>query len=157
MTRVQGIGLAVDPPPGWEVAIDTGAGRPDWVGGSGVLATVMMPRMHVANFALPAQRGDFGSGAVDGMTSGDVFICVLEEESAMASTRLYLSSTVPRFTVDDFDPNRMQRPRKGQSGAQAFFHIGDRAFVIYVALGDHLRRAEVIEQVNRVLSSLEFV
>lgn len=155
--RIEAIGVSVDVPNGWEAEIDTGAGAPSVVGGgNGGLLTVIMPRLHAANFALPLGRGDFGSGAVERMGRGHVLVCVLEEDGAMASTKLYEREGVPRLTVDDFDPQQMQRPLAGQSGAQAFFRIGDRAFVLYIALGDHAGRALILDQINEVLSTLRF-
>lgn len=160
------MGVSVEAPGGWEVSIDAGAHRPSRtetngrsdLGRARVRAPVGMgdakARIHAANFALPAQRGDFGSGAVDRMGAGDVLVCILEEDPAVAGTALYANDGVPRFTAADFDPNRMQRPTRGQSGAQAFFRVGSRAFVAYVVMGDHQRRAGLVGQVNRVMASI---
>ena len=34
--------------------------------------------LHAASFALPAERGDYGSGAVEVMGGSDVLVCLLE-------------------------------------------------------------------------------
>lgn len=163
--RLEAVGLSVEVPDGWEAEIDTGVGEQ-----SAGVAMGMMPRLHMANFALPEVRGDFGSGATERMRRGEIFLCLLEEDPAMAETRLYASDTVPRFVAEDFNPHQMQRPIAGHSGAQAFFHIRTgtgagtaaettkpvRAFVVYVVVGDHLGRATVLEQINNVVASLRF-
>jgi hypothetical protein len=56
--------------------------------------------------------------------------------------------------ADDFSPNAMQRPLKGQSGAQVFFHAEDRAFVLYVVLGSHASRASRVDAINDVLGGI---
>jgi hypothetical protein len=42
----------------------------------------------------------------------------------------------------------------GQSGLQQFFTHRGRAFCLYVVLGSHIDRAEVLPRVNAVLDSL---
>ena len=63
--RIEGAGMAVDLPAGWEGEIGNGA----------ALASSPEVRRatvsHFANFPLPAQRADFGAGAVDAMAPGD--------------------------------------------------------------------------------------
>ena len=48
----------------------------------------------------------------------------------------------------------VQRPLPGQSGAQYFFTEADRAFCLYVVLGSHARRRQLVPEVNLVLSTL---
>ena len=48
----------------------------------------------------------------------------------------------------------MQRPLKGQSGAQVFFHDQGRAFVLYAVVGSHLSRASRIDAINEVLAGI---
>jgi hypothetical protein len=48
----------------------------------------------------------------------------------------------------------MQRPLPGQSGAQFFFTEAGRAFCLYVVLGSHARRRQLVPEVNLVLSAL---
>ncbi len=164
---LEAVGLSVDVPEGWEAEIDTGAGEQPVDS-----AMDLMPRLHMANYPLPEVRGDFGSGATEQMRRGEAFICLLEEDPAMAATRLYAAARLPTFTADDFNPHQMQRPIAGQSGAQAFFQIRSssgrgsvdgkgaskavRAFVMYVVVGDHLGRATVLDQINNIVASLRF-
>ena len=74
------------PPAGWEGRIaqragaptaQTLAGRsvaPDGIGPAGSTEERSHPIAHLANFALPENRGDFGCGAVDVMGAGDVLV-----------------------------------------------------------------------------------
>ena len=76
--RLSGHGITTDLPAGWEGRITkrvTPTGRAD---GRGTLGEVPGPVVHLANFALPEQRGDFGSGAVDLMGSGHVLLTLFE-------------------------------------------------------------------------------
>ena len=54
-----------------------------------------------------------------------------------------------------FDPNMMQRPLAGQSGLQRFFSAGSRGYCLYIALGSHRNRHELVELANSVLATLE--
>jgi hypothetical protein len=148
--RMTAPGITIELPPGWEAEIDRGAGEApegaEWV---------RTPRAHIANFALPPVRGDFGSGAVERMIDGDALICLLEESSGAAGSRLHGRSGLPRVVASAFSPDAMQRPLKGQSGTQQFFHVGDRAFVLYVVLGSHASRSSVVPEVNAVLDGID--
>ncbi len=148
-------GIRLDLPPGWEAEIDGGAGDPDADAEIGA-ETVRTPRVHIANFPLPPVRGDFGSGAVEQMIDGDVLVCLLEESSDAVDSQLHGHTGIPRVMADDFSPNAMQRPLKGQSGTQVFFHVDGRAFVLYVVLGSHASRGSRIDGVNRVLAGITF-
>ena len=142
-------GVTLDLPPGWEAEVDQGAGEhPDGT------EAVQTPRVHIANFPLPPVRGDFGSGAVEQMIDGDVLICLLEESGAAVGSELHGHAGMPKVLADDFSPNAMQRPLKGQSGAQVFFHTEGRAFVLYVVLGGHASRASRIDAINQVLAGV---
>lgn len=143
-------GVTLGLPPGWEAEVDGGAGNPE----AGTLS-LRTPRIHLANFALPAERGDFGSGAVERMTSGDVLICILEEAADAIGTRLFDHEGMPSLAVDDFAPDGMQRPIRGQSGAQKFFHVHGRAFALYAVMGSHLSRSALIDEVNAVLAAID--
>jgi len=142
-------GITLDLPPGWEAEVDggSGAGEP----GAPQLRT---PRTHIANFPLPNERGDYGSFAVERMQRGHALICLLEEASPASDSTLHDQTGIPRFTPGDFDPDAMQRPQPGLSGAQAFFHVEGRAFVLYVVLADRVNRTGQVDEVNRVLSGM---
>lgn len=143
-------GIVLQLPSNWEAEIDSGSGHAEE--GSVTLAT---PRVHIGNFPLPLERGDFGSGAVERMGTGDVLICLLEESPTVIGSRLFNDEGMPTITADDFFTDGMQRPIRGQSGAQKFFFAKDRAFALYIVLGSHLSRATLIDEINLVLSGIE--
>ena len=96
--------------------------------------------MHLANFALPEQRGDFGSGAVDVMRSGDVLVVLFEYGPESIGQALFRRRGVPRnLRPDMFSGSALQRTVPGQAGTQIFFTEADRAFCLYVVLGKHQR------------------
>lgn len=140
-------GLVLDPPAGWEARVRrqpvTLPGRP----GNAVL--------HVMTCPIPAERGDFGSGAVDVLGLDDVFVALLEYDREEADRTLYAATGLPVVRPSEFSPNGMQRPLPGQSGGQWFFRVGDRAFCLFVVLGSHARRAAGAVRVNQLLSRLE--
>jgi len=113
------------------------------------------PVVHLANFALPPGRGDFGSGAVEVMGPGQAFIALLEYEAAEAGTPLFAARGVPRPRVADFAPNALQRRLPGQLGVQRFFTENGRAFCLYVVLGSREHATGLVGEVCGVLEHLE--
>jgi hypothetical protein len=109
---------------------------------------------HVANFALPTRRGDFGSGAVERMGRDDVLVVLVEFGADSVGTPLFARRGLPRPRVVDFDPRRLQRTLPGQSGGQWFFNTGERAFSLYIVLGSHHRRARLLPTVHSILDQL---
>ena len=152
--KMRSQGMEVDVPQGWDGEIyQRGGGfRPQGAGGP---AEMSSPVMHLGNFPLPAERGDYGSGAVEVMKADNILIVLFEFDRASVGTALFAESGIPSVTPEDFAPDQMQRPLPGQSGAQHFFNHRGRAFCLYVALGSHARRRELVPEVNQVLSSLE--
>jgi hypothetical protein len=144
--RVAAHGLAVHAPPGWDTRIyrrdDSGAGER------------AHPILHAGTFPLPSARGDFGSGAVDRMRAEDVLVVLVEYDAASARTALFSRRGMPRPSAADFSPRQLQRTLAGQSGGQWFFHIGDRAFCLYVVLGSHARRTRLVPRVHDLLDRL---
>ncbi len=146
--RLDAPGVSVDLPPGWEGEVD---------GGSGLdRSGLRTPRIHLANFPLPTDRGDFGSNAVERMQRGDSLVCILEEAADASASVLHDRQGIPTLAVADFGAQAMQRPRSGQAGAQAFFHVGERAFVLYVVIAEQVRRSEQVAEINCVLAGVTF-
>ncbi len=111
--------------------------------------------LHLANFALPTVRGDYGSGAVEMMDGGSVFIALLEWDRASVDDKLFARVGLPtELRTDDFNPNGLQRRLPGQAGAQRFFQSGGRAFGLYVVLGSYRRRDVLVPEVNRLLRTI---
>jgi hypothetical protein len=111
--------------------------------------------LHAASFALPAERGDYGGGAVERMTDDDVFVTVFEHGPDAAHTPLFAAQGVPtRLAPDSFNPIALQRVLPGQCGLQRFFTERDRAFCLYVVLGSHGRRAVLAPRAETVVRTL---
>lgn len=75
------------------------------------------PIVHLANFALPASRGDYGTGAVERMGAAHIFIALLEFGSDCLGTALYEPRGLPRVSAGQFNPNGMQRRVAGQASS----------------------------------------
>lgn len=144
-------GIELDVPGGWDGEIYRRTSSFSSLAGA---SEATKPILHLANFALPAERGDFGSGAVEIMRSDDLLVVLLEYGAESVGTALFASSGVPRVSSDDFALHTMQRPLPGQSGAQFFFNEAGRAFCLYVVLGSHARRHELVPEVNQVLATI---
>jgi hypothetical protein len=138
-------GLALDLPSGWDGRIyrrALGAGAPT----NAVL--------HAANFALPADRGDYGSGAVEHMGRGHVLVVLIEHDLAAAGAGLFRRQGLPLpLRPADFSPQALQRTLPGQSGVQRFFTWRGRPFCLYVVLGSHAGRARLLPVVNALLGT----
>lgn len=146
--RLAAFDLAVDAPAGWEARIER---RPATVDGE-----IVKPVVHAATFPLPAERGDYGSGAVEIMAAGDVFIALLEWEGAQADTALFRRNGMPR-TLDPeaFATNQLQRWIPNQAGLQVFFTDGGRPFCLYVVLGDYDNRVALVKTANQLLATIQ--
>jgi hypothetical protein len=169
VSRLRAYGLGTEPPGGWEAEIYQRPGvsaTERRFGGAAVAvpevegaqeAAPSTPIVHLANFALPSTRGDYGGGAVELMGRGGIFISLLEHDPAEVGTALFAAQGVPwPLSADDFGPQQMQRPLPGQAGCQRFFTVSGRAFCLYVAIGSHLTRALLVREVNAALATVSF-
>jgi hypothetical protein len=112
--------------------------------------------LHTANFALPAERGDFGSGAVELMRRADVLVTLVEYHPDSTGSPLFAHEGLPHpLRPEDFDPSTLQRRMPGQAGAQRFFSSGGRAFALYVVLGSYGDRRRLVGLVNAVLATVD--
>ena len=146
MTVLSDRGISVDIPSGWDAEMYQ---RPAQEGETtnGIV--------HIANFALPQGRGDYGGGATQLMGSGAILIVLFEFDPELAGTHQFSNDGVPRaLGPDQFDPNTLQRPLPGQGGCQIFCHEAGRAFCLYVVLGGYSRRTFLLRSVNAVLATL---
>jgi len=139
--RLEAYGIRVDLPEGWDGRISR---RP---GGD--------PTLHAGNFPLPAEDGEFGSGALATMGPGGVFLTLTEYDPAGAGRGLFASNGAPRsLRPGDLDPNALQRRIRGQAGAQRFFTEADRTWCLYVVAGSVPSRSTLVEKANTVLGSV---
>jgi hypothetical protein len=158
MTRFADAGVSVDLPSAWDGQIRA-AGR----GYSSHRAATAAPTddgpgvgvvLHAASFALPAERGDYGSGAVEVMGGGDVLICLLEHEAEAASTALFRREGIPALRSSLFSPQSMQRAIAGMSGCQQFFQVAGRPFCLYVVVGSHATRGPLVRTADDVVRTI---
>ena len=116
---------------------------------------VPYPVAQLATFALPAEVGDFGGGAVNLMGSLDIFATLFEYGPESLGKRLFQRQGMPRaLSTTDFRPYVLRRGLIGQSGTQWFFTESGRPFTLYVVLGSHTRRNVLVPRVNSLISSL---
>lgn len=155
MSRLAAHGLSLVVPHGWEAELTV---QPD----PSALDPELPPArtepvvLHAANFALPADRGDYGSRAVEIMGQNGVFFAVIEFDESCASRRLFVGQGVPRrLSAEEFAPDQLQMPISGQAGLQRFFRVASRAFCLYVVIGSHALRGLLVREVNRVLAGLK--
>jgi hypothetical protein len=111
--------------------------------------------VHLANFALPADRGDYGSGAVEAMDGGGILLVLMEFDPSAGSLSLFAGHGMPT-AVDaaDFSPEALQRRLPGQAGMQRFFRAADRAFGLYVVLGSVRSVELLVPEANRSLGGI---
>ena len=143
MTRLSGEGITVDLPPGWEGAIGRSSELED-----GAIRNVVA---HFASFPLPPRRGDFGGGAVDLMEPDDALVVLFDYGASAVGSALFASEELPIVTTGDFDRDILQKSIPGQSGVQRFFTVSGRAFCLYVVVGSHIYRDEILHGVNHLL------
>lgn len=164
MARLSSGGVGFELPPGWEGQIDPGSGT--WRETPELGATQALPATqpdgavrrvvaHVANFPLPPGRGDFGNGAVQGMRAGDVFIALFEYDPTSTEAPLFRRVGLPDISAADFDPASLQKPVPGGSAMQRFFQVAGRAFCLYVVVGSHIDRADVVPMIRTLLAGME--
>jgi hypothetical protein len=154
--RLQSHGIETDLPPGWEarISVRTGPSSTDATDRSrGEPGLANHPVVHLANFALPETRGDFGSGAVDVMTDDHVLVVLHEYGPECAGTALFRRKGIPtKLTPNMFSASALQRTLPGQAGCQIFFTEAGRAFCCYTVLGRQSAAARVLPKANQALA-----
>ena len=174
--KLQAHGIETDLPFGWEgrIAMRTPAepetsvmssfsttDDPDGGGGANRSAQPQtltveqhFPVAHLANFPLPEQRGDFGSGAVDIMTADDILVVLAEFGPECANTALFAPRDLPtNLTPNMFSGSALQRSHEGQAGCQIFFTHANRAFCLYTVLGRQSAASRVLPGANATLAA----
>ena len=140
--------------PGSESQIDPGAQVDVEVGEIGAAGEMIFPVAHLGNFALPENRGDFGSGAVDLMRDENALVVLAEFGPECAGTALFSHKGVPtQLTPNMFSGSALQRTIPNQAGCQVFFTVENRAFCLYTVLGRQSAANRVLPQVNATLAS----
>ena len=156
--RLSAHGIAVDLPERWEARLYVRStaqrafahaaayGHPD---------ERPNPVLHLANFALPGGRGDYGTGAVETMGAQHVFVALVEFDAEEAGRPLFAERGFPRLTVHDFAPNQLQRRIAGQLGCQRFFTAQGRAFCQYTVLGSQQHATALVREVHAAVARIE--
>lgn len=153
-------GLGVDLPAGWEgtiVAEEAATVAADVRAFSaGASAPETQPVAHLATFALPPVRDDFGGDVVDRMGRDDVFMALLEYAPEEADSALFGDRGVPRkLDPRAFSPQALQRRIAGHAGLQVFFTHHGRPFCLYVVLGDADDAHRLVRRAEQVLATID--
>ncbi len=152
-------GIEADLLPGWEGRISVRRAPVAVAARTPMTQSVVAPEqthpvVHLANFPLPEQRGDFGSGAVDLMGSGHLLVVLFEYGRESVGQALFRRHGLPtRLRADMFSGSALQRTVAGQAGAQVFFTEAERAFCLYVVLGRQREATTLVASANRALSA----
>ena len=137
---VTAYGVSVSPPAGWDVRARRAEALPPET------AHVVV---HAATFPLPAERADYGDGAVQLMGPEDVFVALIEFAPAAARSALFAArGWPPPLTGGDFSRTALQHPLPGQAGAQRWSTIGGRPWCLYTVIGAWERRGELAARAN---------
>src|SRR3954452_16290356 len=116
--------MAVDPPRGWDAVIYRREPEPLGLIGQtmGIAPETPMPILHLANLALPAVRGDYGSGVAAAMRAGGVFISVLQHHPSDVDALVFGGRPVPwPLRAEDVKPEALHRRFPDGAGHQSFF------------------------------------
>ncbi|HEX6946834.1 MAG TPA: hypothetical protein VF246_05755 [Acidimicrobiia bacterium] len=151
MSRIRRAGVSVEVPTGWEAAAVGGAEFQ----GLDTDGSRQMLTLHVASFPLPADMATFGASAVERMGPDDVMVMLVEYGPESANTPLFAHQGIPRLEPGMFSRDNLHRTLPGQSGTQFFFTHEGRAFCLYVVLGSHIDRADLVPKANAIVESLE--
>ena len=151
MSELRRAGVAVEVPGGWEAAATGGEAQGLAADGSRHGLT-----LHVASFPLPADMATFGATAVETMQPDDVMVMLVEYGPESADTPLFAYRGIPKLEPGMFSRDNLHVTIPGQSGLQHFFTHKGRAFCLYVVLGSHIDRADLVPKANAIIESMEF-
>ncbi|MDQ4091469.1 MAG: hypothetical protein M3163_14380 [Actinomycetota bacterium] len=147
MQKLTRQGLEIELPDGWDARIYRREAEVD---------AITRRALHAANFALPSGLGDYAVDAAESMAAGDVLVVLLEFDPDRAGQGLFRNEGLPTgLAATDFSPTAMPRAIPGRTAAQWFFSQGGRAFCLYVVLGSHAGRADMMPVVNQVVQTLK--
>ena len=151
-------GLDADAPRGWHVAVTRRPGATDVNASPGARTLepqdVTRPVLHACTRAMPAARGDFGTGVVDLLGPDDIFVALVDYGTEVADQGLFEKQGMPRLAPSQFAPNRLQRPLPGLSASQHFFSSGGRAFCLFTVIGSHARRMASVPRAVALVNSV---
>jgi hypothetical protein len=159
VARIAAHGIIADPPRGWDAVIYRRPPQEHGAVGQALHAPpeTPLPILHMGNFALPPERGDYGGDVVPHMRPGGVFVSILEHDPADAASRLFAGRSAPwPLRSDDVHPSALPRRFDGGAGHQAFFVAGGRPYCLFVAISGYGRRVRLVGEVNQALATVAF-
>ena len=121
----------------------------------GLADDVTRPVLHACTRAMPADRGDFGTGVVDLLGADDIFVALVDYGTEVADQGLFERQGLPRLAPSQFAPNRLQRPLPGLSASQHFFSSGGRAFCLFTVIGSHARRMAAVPRAEQFVRTIQ--
>ncbi len=148
-------GIGIDVPPGWEARLsiqqDPSGIDPHLPGSPDPLIV-----LHMANFWLPEDCGDYGVEVAEVMGPGDVFVSLVEFGASSVGSRLFAHRGIPSpLDPADFGSSRIPRLWGSLAGVQRFFSTADRAFCLHAVVGSRRGREVLSHDVNMILSGLD--
>ena len=156
-----GFGLSVTVPRGWDARLyrrpEAAVASPYAEASPGTPVPQSgwtTPVVHLANFALPEQRGDYGSGAVNLMKGSNVFIALVEFGPESLGAAMFRGTGMPRFRANEISAQAMQRPIAGMGGAQRFFTASGRPFCCYAVVGSLAAKSVLVRSINEALAGI---
>ncbi len=149
MAELAAFGVAADLPPGWDGEVYSPDGAEIAAAGTSGRAV-----LHAATFPLPPGRGDFGSGAVETMRPGDVYVILFEYGRESAGRPLFSATGIPALEVADFSDRTMPRRLPGLVGAQRFFTAEGRAFCLHAIIAARELEPDLVAIANAILASV---
>ena len=159
MARISAHGITADPPAGWDAVIYRRPAQPHGRVGQALHAApeTPLPILHLANFALPPERGDYGGDIMARMRPGAVFVSILEHDPADADTPLFAgrAATWP-LGPDDLNPNALPRRFDGGAGHQSFFVAAGRPYCLFVVIAGYPQRVRLAALANEALATVSF-
>lgn len=150
-------GLGADAPSGWQVQVRRLPGAEPPAPGARSAAPqedVTRGVLHACTRAMPAERGDFGTGVVELLGPDDIFVALVDYGTEVADQGLFEKQGVPHLAPSQFAPNRLQRPLPGLSASQHFFSSGGRAFCLFTVIGSHARRMASVRRAEALVRTL---
>jgi hypothetical protein len=160
VARIAAHGMETDPPRGWDAVIYRRPPQPQGAVGRALNAPpeTPLPILHLANFALPSERGDYGGNVVTAMRGGGVFVAVLQHDQGDAATPLFTGRSTPwPLAPDDVNPNALPRRFDGGAGHQSFFVAGGRPYCLFVVIAGYGQRVRLVGLANEALATVSFV
>jgi hypothetical protein len=159
VARIAAHGITADPPRGWDAVIYRRPPQAHGVVGLALNAApeTPLPILHLGNFALPPERGDYGGNVVGAMRTGGVFVSVLEHAPADLDTPLFARRVPPwPLPPDALNPNALPRRFDGGAGHQSFFVAAGRPYCLFVVIAGYAQRVRLVAEANEALATVSF-